>query len=43
MQVILAMVGQHFKMKHNRNHKVELDPVITLRPKYGMEMEIINR
>lgn len=43
MQVILAIIGQHFKLKHNPDHKVELDPVITLRPKHGMQMEIINR
>ncbi len=43
MQIILAMVGQQFKLKHRTGHQVELDPVITLRPKNGMPMEILSR
>lgn len=43
MQVILAMIGQHFELIHDKNKKVELDPVITLRPKNGMKMKIIKR
>jgi hypothetical protein len=27
-------------MLHESNHKVELKPLITLRPKYGMKMQL---
>jgi hypothetical protein len=30
-------------MYHDRDHKVVLKPLITLRPKYGMRMKLENR
>lgn len=30
-------------MKHVKGHKVEMLPRITLRPKYGMKMELLRR
>jgi hypothetical protein len=30
-------------MYHDTNHKVELKPLITLRPKYGMRMKLERR
>jgi cytochrome P450 len=36
--IILASVYQKFKLRLDKNQKVELEPLITLRPKYGMKM-----
>jgi hypothetical protein len=30
-------------MHHDTDHKVELKPLITLRPKYGMRMKLERR
>jgi cytochrome P450 len=43
MQLIFAMIGQKYKLTLQPDFKVELDPLITLRPKYGMKMNLIPR
>ncbi len=41
--LLLATICRHWKMHHDRNHKVGLKPLITLRPKYGMRMKLERR
>lgn len=41
--LVLANIAQSWKMKLVRGHPVELDPGITLRPKYGMKMKLERR
>lgn len=43
MQVVLAMAAQRFRLRLKDGAKVELDPLVTLRPKYGMWMEKSSR
>lgn len=43
MQLIFAMIGQKYKLRLEPGFKVELDPLITLRPKYGMKMQLTKR
>jgi len=38
--LILAGIGQNWKLRHLPNHPVALDPKITLRPKDGMMMRL---
>lgn len=38
--IIMASVYQKFKLRLDKNQKVELQPLITLRPKHGMNMII---
>jgi cytochrome P450 len=41
--LLLATICRHWKMYHDRDHKVGLKPLITLRPKYGMRMKLESR
>jgi cytochrome P450 len=41
--LVLATLAQKWKLKHVPEHKVEPEPLITLRPKYGMRMQIEAR
>lgn len=41
--LVLATVYRNWKMLHDPDHKVELKPLITLRPKYGMRMKLERR
>ena len=41
--LLLATLGQKWKMKLLPNHPVEPEPLITLRPKYGMRMQLEAR
>ena len=41
--LLLATICKQWKMHHDPNHKVELKPLITLRPKYGMRMKLERR
>jgi cytochrome P450 len=43
MQLIVPMLGQHFKLRKPDNFKFETDPLITMRPKPDMHMEISKR
>ncbi|HXX96720.1 MAG TPA: cytochrome P450 [Candidatus Bathyarchaeia archaeon] len=41
--LLLATICRHWKMHHDKDHKVGLKPLITLRPKYGMRMKLESR
>ncbi|MFL6454680.1 MAG: cytochrome P450, partial [Nitrososphaeraceae archaeon] len=41
--LLIATICQQWKMHHDASHKVELKPLITLRPKYGMRMKLERR
>ena len=38
--LLIATISRQWSLKHVPSHKVELKPLITLRPKYGMQMKI---
>ncbi len=38
--LLLATISRQWRMKHVPSHKVELKALITLRPKYGMQMKL---
>jgi cytochrome P450 len=40
---IMAIMSQHFKLELVPNHPVEMDPVFTLRPKYGIKVKLWKR
>lgn len=41
--LVLATICRKWKIHHETTHKVELKPLITLRPKYGMRMKLERR
>lgn len=41
--LVIATVYRKWKMHHDSDHKVDLKPLITLRPKYGMRMKLERR
>jgi len=41
--LLIATVCRHWKMHHHPRHRVELKPLVTLRPKYGMLMTLEQR
>ena len=41
--LILATLGRRWRLKHVPRHRVEPQPLITLRPKYGMQMILEER
>lgn len=41
--LILATLGRRWRLKHVLGHRVEPQPLITLRPKYGMQMILEER
>ena len=41
--LLIATICHRWKMHHDPEHKVELKPLITLRPKYGMRMRLERR
>ncbi len=41
--LILADVSRKWRLHHVEDHKVEMLPMITLRPKYGMKMQLHER
>jgi cytochrome P450 len=41
--VLISTICHQWKMYHDPEHKVELKPLITLRPKYGMRMKLERR
>lgn len=41
--LILAMIAQRFRLDHAPEHLVELEPLITLRPRHGMVMHLRQR
>jgi cytochrome P450 len=38
--LVIATIYRKWKMHHDPEHKVDLKPLITLRPKYGMRMKL---
>jgi len=40
---VIATLAQKWKMRLVPGHRVELQPSITLRPKYGMQMTLERR
>ena len=43
MQLLLATIAQRFRLRLAPGHKVEKNPLVTLRPKYGMMMFLEKR
>lgn len=43
MKIALAMIMQRFHLDHVTEHPVEVDVLITLRPKHGMRMTVAER
>lgn len=41
--LVLATICRKWQVHHDTSHKVELKPLITLRPKYGMRMKLERR
>jgi len=41
--LLIATICHRWKMHHDPEHKVELKPLITLRPKYGMRLRLERR
>ena len=41
--LLLAALGRNWKLKLDENQKIELQPRITLRPKFGMKMKLEKR
>ncbi len=41
--LVLATIAQRWKLRHVPNHPVALQPLITLRPKFGMKMKLEHR
>lgn len=41
--LILATVGQRWHLQHELTHEVAMEPLVTLRPKYGMRMRLSRR
>jgi hypothetical protein len=39
--LILATLAQKWKLRLDPGHRIEPQPLITLRPKYGMLMEVV--
>ena len=42
-QLILATIGQHYKLRHVPGRPVQAEPVATLRPKHGLLMTLEER
>jgi cytochrome P450 len=41
--LILATIAQRWQLRHEPGHEVALEPLVTLRPKYGMRMILVRR
>jgi cytochrome P450 len=41
--LILATIGQRWRLEHDPTHKVAMEPLVTLRPKFGMRMRVSSR
>lgn len=42
MQLLLATIIQRFDFELDESHKVELEPLITLRPKHGIKVKVVG-
>ncbi len=41
--LVMATIAQRWKMRMVQGHRVEMQPLVTLRPKYGMKMTLEQR
>ncbi len=41
--LLIATIAQRWHLRLVRNHRVRLEPAITLRPKHGIMMEAVQR
>lgn len=41
--LMLATIAQRWRLRHDPTHVVEVEPLVTLRPKYGMRMRLEAR
>jgi len=41
--LILATLSQRWRLRHDERHKVQIEPLFTLRPKGGMQMIVESR
>jgi cytochrome P450 len=41
--LVIASIARHWKMRIMPGHPIVLQPLVTLRPKYGMQMRLIDR
>jgi len=41
--LVIAAIAQRWCLRHDPDHCVEMDPLVTLRPKYGMRMTLTRR
>jgi cytochrome P450 len=41
--LVLATVAQRWRLAHDPTHRVAMEPLVTLRPKYGMRMQLTPR
>jgi len=39
----LATIAQRWRLRHDPTHRVAMQPLVTLRPKYGMRMSVFKR
>ncbi|MDV6234187.1 cytochrome P450 [Leptospira ellisii] len=40
--LILSMIARKYDLRRVSGHKVEMEPLVTLRPKYGMLMDLVS-
>src|SRR5262249_53986080 len=43
MQLTLAAVSQRFRLSLTADQKIAMDPLLTLRPRFGMRMRVTER
>jgi cytochrome P450 len=41
--LLLATIAQRWRLLHDPAHEVALEPLVTLRPKFGMRMRVVRR
>jgi cytochrome P450 len=41
--LILATIAQRFRLELDPEQEVEINPLITLSPKYGLKMRVVKR
>jgi cytochrome P450 len=42
-RLLLATIAQRWQFRLAPDQRVEIDPLVTLCPKYGMKMEVVSR
>jgi hypothetical protein len=42
MQIALAAIHQHFRFQIIEEQEIVLDPLLTLRPRFGLHMRLIS-